>query len=112
MKKIDFIKSPCSDKENTNKYLLKTDKEELGYAYIYPNASINNIYFFIYPNYRSNGYGYLLFSNLIKELKNTTNLPNIKLDIEKTNPHANNIVAKCGGLILSEDNLKHWLLKI
>lgn len=112
MTDIKFIKESISDKTNSNKYILKAESKELGYAYIYLNNSINNIYFFIHPQHRSNGYGSLLFSNIINELKTTTEYPFIKLDVEKTNVHTNNIIAKSGGLILSEDNNTHWIVKL
>lgn len=112
MNNINFIKVPISDKENTNKYFLNTETEELGYAYINPSNSINNVYFFIHPQYRSNGFGTLLFSKIIAELKSTTQFPHITLDVEKTNIFTNNIIAKLGGLILSEDKNTHWIIKL
>lgn len=112
MKDIKFIKQSNCDKENINKYILKTNSQELGYASIDPNNSKNNIYFFIYPQHRSNGFGFLLFTYLIKELKETIKLPSIELDIDKTNIHANNIIAKSGGLLLAEDSKTHWVLKL
>lgn len=112
MTNISFTQQPNSDKDNSNKYLLKSNQQELGYAYIYPNNSTNTVYFFIHPEYRSNSFGSMLFSYLIKELKETTKYPHIVLDIDKTNTHANNIIAKNGGLVLSEDNDIHWLLKL
>ncbi|MFQ6752392.1 MAG: GNAT family N-acetyltransferase [Clostridia bacterium] len=112
MKDIIFVKQQLSDKENSNKYLLKTELTELGYAYIFHGNSTNNVYFFIHPEHRSNGFGYLIFSHILKELKNITKYPHITLDIEKSNPHANNIIAKSGGLILSDDTHTHWILKL
>lgn len=112
MSEFSFVKQSISDKDNSNKYLFKAGNKELGYAYIFHNKSINNVYFFINPQFRSNGYGFLLFKNVIKELKNTTNYSHINLDIEQSNPHANNIIGKCGGLILSKDSQTHWLLKL
>ena len=109
---IKFIKQETSDKENSNKYTLEEKMQELGYAYIYPNTSNNNVYVFIHPQHRSNGFGFTLFNHVIKELKKITNYPHIELDIEKSNTHINNIIAKCDGLILSEDNEKHWMLKL
>lgn len=109
---INFIKQTTSDKENSNKYLLKQETEELGYAYIYHNTSINNVYVFIHPQHRSNGFGFTLFNLVINELKTITNYQHIELDIDKANTHLNNIIAKCGGLILSEDNEKHWIIKL
>ena len=111
MTNISFTQTN-SDKENSNKYLLKSNQKELGYAYILNTGSANNIYVFIHPEYRSNGFGFLLFSNAIQQLRAINKYPHITLDIEKTNIHANNIVAKCGGMILSEDDKKHWLLKL
>lgn len=112
MTNIKFIKQTFSDKENSTKYLLKTNNQELGYAHIYPNNSANNVYFFIHPQHRSNGFGFILFSYLIKELKEITKYPHISLDVDKKNTHANNIIAKSGGLILSEDKDVHWILKL
>lgn len=112
MKNIEFLKQAVSDKENSNKYILKNDIQELGYAYIYHGDFKNNIYIFINPKYRSNGYGFLLFSNVINELKNTTKYSHIILDTDKSNTHINNIIAKCGGLLLAEDSQSHWILKI
>ena len=112
MNNIQFLKQTISDQENSDKFLLKNKQIELGYAYIYHGDFNNNIKFFIHPQYRSNGFGSLLFINIIKELKNGTNYSHIKLDIEKTNTHANNIISKHGGLILAEDSLIHWIVKL
>ena len=112
MSTIKFAKQLVSDKENSNKYVIKTDLQEFGYAYIYHNSHINNIYFFVYPQYRSNGFGFLLFSHIIKELRNISEYTHIELDVDKQNTHANNIIAKSGGLLLAEDSQKHWVLKL
>ncbi|MBR1988234.1 MAG: GNAT family N-acetyltransferase [Clostridia bacterium] len=112
MKNIKFMKKIKSDQENSDKFSLKKDQQELGYAYIYHGDFKNNIYIFIHPEHRSNGYGNLLFSYIIRVLKLTTKFPHIILDIDKTNIHTNNIIAKNGGLILSEDTETHWMLKL
>lgn len=112
--KIQFKieKQPLSDKDNTDKYLLKSDNKEFGYSYIYHGSNINNIYIFINPKYRSNGLGSILFKNMLKKVKTLISDSFILLDIDKVNTPANNIIAKNGGTILAEDLQTHWMLKL
>lgn len=106
-----IIKLNDSDVKNSSKYILKNKDIELGYSYIFDSAPNNNVYVFIHPEHRSNGYGSYLFGEMLKIMKSLGSKA-IKFDIEKTDVCANNILAKFKGLLLSEDENAHWILKL
>lgn len=110
-KNLKVIKLKTSDKPNSSKFMLKLNNKEIGYSYIFPNNDSNKIYIFINEDMRSNGFGSKTFEQLVKLLKQS-NLDHLIFNIEKSNICANNIIAKFGGKLLSEDNCKNWLLKI
>ena len=108
---LKILKLNVSDKENSDKYVLKFNEKEIGYSYIFHEAKNNNIYIFINQENRSNGFGSFLFGEMLKIIK-SSKLSRLFFDIEKPNYSANNIVAKFNGQILSEDDKRHWILKL
>ena len=44
---LKILKLNVSDKENSDKYVLKFNEKEIGYSYIFQEAKNNNIYIFI-----------------------------------------------------------------
>lgn len=108
---LKILKLNVSDKENSDKYVLKFNEKEIGYSYIFHEAKNNNIYIFINQENRSNGFGSFLFGEMLKIIK-SSKLSHLFFDIEKPNYSANNIIAKFNGQILSEDDKKHWILKL
>ena len=108
---LKIVKLNVSDKENSDKYVLKFNEKEIGYSYIFHEAKNNNIYIFINQDNRSNGFGSFLFGEMLKIIK-SSKLSHLFFDIEKPNYSANNIIAKFNGQILSEDDKKHWILKL
>lgn len=108
---LKILKLNISDKENSDKFLLKFNEKEIGYSYIFQEAKNNNIYIFINQENRSNGFGSFLFGEMLKIIK-SSKLSHLFFDIEKPNYSANNIIVKFNGQILSEDDKKHWILKL
>lgn len=108
---LKIVKLNVSDKENSDKYVLKLDAKEIGYSYIFHEVKSNNIFIFVNQENRSNGFGSFLFGEMLKIIK-SSKLSHLFFDIEKPNYSANNIIAKFNGQILSEDDKKHWILKL
>ena len=108
---LKILKLNVSDKENSDKYVLKFNEKEIGYSYIFQEAKNNNIYIFINQENRSNGFGSFLFGEMLKIIK-SSKLSHLFFDIEKPNYSANNIIAKFNVQIFSEDDKRHWILKL
>ena len=91
---MELIELKTSDKENSVKYLLKSNDNEIGYGYIFAKE-INPIEIYIYENYQSNGYGKLLFNSLLNILKNK-GLKGILFEIDESNYRFINIIGQAG----------------
>lgn len=108
---MDIIKCDMSDRINSDKYILQDNEKQIGYGYII-DSEINPIDIFINEEERSNGYGELLFSQLLKIIKQDNKKPLI-FEVKKTNYRISNIISKLGALhITTIEDKNRWVFPL
>ena len=92
---MELIELKNSDKENSIKYLLKNNDEELGCGYIF-NKELNPIEIYIEEKHQSNGYGKFFFNSLLKIFKDN-GVKGMIFEVDRNNFKFMNIIQKAGG---------------
>lgn len=108
---MELLKLKASDKENSDKYIIKKENITIGEGYIF-NREDNQIFVYIKPEFRSNGYGSLLFEKLLNIVKKG-DIKILKFKIETQNVCGINIICKFGAVLLSASkDYTHYVLKV
>jgi len=114
---IEFGKMNMMEKQSLklnladNLYVLKLDSKIIGYGKFNDNYN-NRIDIYIEKAYRGNGYGKLLFSRMIEEVK-TLNVHDINIIFDKRNIQMKKIVSGFGGKLISiDDDMIKYILPI
>ena len=93
---MELIELEMSDKENSVKYVLIVNSEEVGYGYIF-NRETNPIEVYIDDNYQSNGYGKLLLNSLLNILKEK-GLKGVTFKLDENDYRFINIIKQAGAV--------------
>lgn len=98
---MELIELEVSDKENSVKYNLISNGQEIAHGYIF-NRDINPIEIFVEEKYQSNGYGKYLFNSLLKILKNNGE-KGIIFQLDESNFKMINIIKGSGAVEIGKN---------